>query len=342
MLRRLSAFLLIVVAVLAAGWLAMRRADIPYGALETLYATDSSDFVTLKTGLVVHYTDEGPEDAPVILLLHGFASSSLTWEKWQADLRSDYRVISADLPGHGLTRTLRDTYLTSHGLAQYVEDFTQALDLNRFVIVGSSMGGHAAWLYALDHQETLDGLVLVAAAGLPGTETGLDGEPRFYAALNNPVLKSLLVDIDPTSLVRNGMTGAFADTSLATDELIGIFSDLARAPGHRRALMTLASRSRETAVADAERLKSLKLPVLILQGLADQIVAAEDAQRFAATIPDAELQVYEDLGHLPHHENPDETLQDLRAFLSRILPKPLVEDDKEISAESETLHKLEQ
>jgi pimeloyl-ACP methyl ester carboxylesterase len=319
MLRRVSVFLLLFIALLAAFWLAVRRDDIPYGALEARYATEDSEFITLIDGLVVHYTAQGPENAPVILLLHGFASSSLTWADWQTDLKSDYRVISADLPGHGLTRNRDDQYLSSEGLAQYVDDLVIALGLNDFVLVGSSMGGHAAWLYAADHPSSLRGLVLVAGAGLPET-AGEPDEPLLFRVLDYPLFRPLLEDIDPSPLVRSGLRGAFVDAGFATNELVKTFSDLARAPGHRRALMKLAGRSRDTADADAQRLSELDFPVLILHGEDDRIVPVDHAARFEDLIPDAELKIYPGTGHLPHQELAAETLSEFRGFLMRIYP----------------------
>ena len=72
MLRRTLAVILTIVAVLAAGWLALRRADIPYDTLETIYSTPDSQFMTLDDGLKIHYTDTGPSDRSALVLVHGF------------------------------------------------------------------------------------------------------------------------------------------------------------------------------------------------------------------------------------------------------------------------------
>jgi len=94
MLRRTLAVGLTIVAVLAAGWLALRRADIPYDTLETIYALPDSQFMTLEDGLKVHFTDTGPQDRSAIVLVHGFSASLHTWQAWKDNLETDYRVIT--------------------------------------------------------------------------------------------------------------------------------------------------------------------------------------------------------------------------------------------------------
>ena len=99
MWRRVIAVFLTLVAILAAGWLALRRGDIPYDTLELAYSVPNSEFVTLDNGMKLHFTDTGPRDHPVIVLVHGFSASLHTWEAWKEDLEDDYRVITLDLPG---------------------------------------------------------------------------------------------------------------------------------------------------------------------------------------------------------------------------------------------------
>lgn len=167
MFKRIFIVLLILVAALAAGWLALRRDDISYDALEAKYANETSRFLTLENGLTVHYRDEGPSDGDVVVLIHGYSASLHTWDEWTQALSETHRVIRFDLPGHGLTRVQPETELTTQALAEFTDDVVNALELEDFVLVGSSMGGHTAWTYALDHQARLHGLVLVDASGLP-------------------------------------------------------------------------------------------------------------------------------------------------------------------------------
>ena len=94
----------VVVAGLAVAAVALWRPDIPYADLEARYAAPTSKFVDLPGGVRMHYRDDGDPSKPVIVLVHGFGDSFLSWEGWIKRLSPDFRVITLDPPGHGLTR----------------------------------------------------------------------------------------------------------------------------------------------------------------------------------------------------------------------------------------------
>src|SRR5688572_11006361 len=104
-MRRLTLVSLLVAALGLAGCLAR---DIPYETLEARYASRASRYADLPGGLRVHYRDEGPRDAPAIILIHGFSASLHAWEPWRDRLADRYRIVTLDLPGHGLTRAPGD------------------------------------------------------------------------------------------------------------------------------------------------------------------------------------------------------------------------------------------
>src|SRR5580693_7155865 len=103
-LRVLSIILGVIVIVLVAAWLKLRGPDIPYETLESKYTNAASHFVDLPGDIHLHYQDDGSPTAPVIVLVHGFGDSFTSWEGWVRDLKDQFRLISIDLPGHGLTR----------------------------------------------------------------------------------------------------------------------------------------------------------------------------------------------------------------------------------------------
>ena len=318
MFRRIVVVLLVLVSALAATWLAVRRADIPYSRLEVRYTAETSEFVTLSNGLITHYTDEGPKDAPVLLLVHGIGSSVATWRSWRANLEDGYRVVAVDLPGHGLTRVLDSTDLSSAGLADFLGDFADAIGLDRFVLVGSSLGGHAAWLYAVDESGAFEGLVLIAASGLPPAPADTSQSPWVYKLAALRWLHPLLTSLDPEPAVRAGLESAFVDQGFVTEAAVVQYADLVRAPGHRQAILEISTRDRAAAGEDAEKLKDLEVSVLILQGQADEIIPPDHARRFHSLLPNSRLKEYPAVGHLPHEEAPMQTLRDLRAFLATV------------------------
>lgn len=317
MFRRILILSLVVIAALAAGWLALRRADIPYDSLEARYADGDSQFLTLENGLIVHYHDQGPRDAPVLVMVHGFSSSLHTWEYWTDALASDYRVVRFDLPGHGLTRVMDNTDLTTEGLADFVDVMAGQLKLDQFTLIGSSMGGHTAWTYATEHAESLEGLVLVAASGGQDVVSSKD-TPLIFKLIQNPLIGPLLVDLDMTPLIRDGVEKSFVDQSLVDEDMIERYAELTRAPGHRNALLKLSTRPDDNLEASRRKLESLTVPTLVMVGLEDKIVTPGSSTKFADLIPGAQLVTYENVGHLPQEEIPQKSLQDLKVFLSGI------------------------
>ena len=328
MFKNLFGILLILASVVAVGWFALKRADIPYVTLESAYANNASQFMTLEDGLKVHYRDEGLIDGPTIVLVHGFSASLHTWEGWVHDLETDHRVISLDLPAHGLTRAPESAPMGIDYFVKVVDEVTDYLGAAEFTLVGSSMGGATAWAFAEDHPEKLNGLVLVGASGWPDTEEQKKNEPFVFKLLANPTARLVLKDLDMTMLIRSGLKDSFVDQAFVTDEMVNRYASMSRGPGHRAAILALMADPNARRVATTDRMARLDVPTLVLHGDGDNLVPVEHGRQFAATIPDAELVVYENVGHLPQEEVTEQSLADLRAFLNTrvMLPEVIVDD----------------
>ena len=315
MFRRLFAIVLIVLIVVSVGWLAMRRADIPYTTLEDIYTSSTSRFLTLEDGLKVHYRDEGNPEGRPLLLVHGFSASLHTWEPWVEQLGAEYRIISLDLPGHGLTRNPAPEKMNISYFAEAVGEVASKLGVQDHVIVGSSMGGATAWQSALSRGEMIDGLVLVAASGWQ--EQQIVGErPLIFRLLANKYARGLIKDFDLRLLIRNGLKDSFVDQSLVTEDMVERYASLSRAPGHRSGILALMG-GEERMPASATTLSAITVPTLVLQGDADTVVAPNGAPKFRDAIKGSELIIYEDVGHLPHEEVAARSAGDLRDFLTR-------------------------
>jgi len=321
MFRRFLVVLLTIGVILTAGWYALQRGDIGYDRLEIVYANSDSRILPLENGLRVHYRDTGPRNAPVIVLVHGFSASLHTWEAWTANLKRDYRVISLDLPGHGLTNCAEEGRIGTKQFIETVDSVTRALNIDKFTLAGNSMGGGVAWNYALAHPERLDALVLVDASGWPESTADEKSDPLVFKLLANPVARNLMKNLDMTMLVRAGLRDSFADPELATDAMVERYTALARAPCHRDAILTLSAGRSANTPATKQTLAAIKVPTLVLHGEKDNLIPVEAGHKFAEAIPGAQLITYPDAGHLPQEELASESVADLRAFLDSLKPQ---------------------
>lgn len=296
-----------------AGWAALRRADIPYERLEATYADARSRFVDLEGGVRVHYRDQGRPDRPTLVLVHGFTGSLETWEPWVQELGADYRLISLDLPGHGLTRAPADWRPSIEAYTAVLEAFAEAKGLKRFVLVGQSMGGNIAWEYALARPDRLDRLVLVAASGWPDERE--NRRPPLLELMANPWGRAALRDLENSRLLRRGLEASYQNDAFVTDALVKRYGELMRAPGHRDITLDLSLEWRDRRPATPERLAALRTPTLILHGEEDRLVPVEHARKFQDAIAGSALIVYPETGHILNEEAAARSARDLRFFL---------------------------
>ena len=309
LLRGLGTALVLIVVLATAGWLLLQRPDIPYATLEARYGYADSRYMDLPGGVRAHYRDVGPRDAPVIVLVHGFAASTHAWDGWVPALSKTYRVVVLDLPGHGLTRTGEGYVVRPGGFEAVVDGVTRGLGLTRFTLVGNSMGGEVAWTYALDHPDRVGRLVLVDAAGWP---TPGRGGGMIFKFLANPVGRRVLKEIEIRPLMTQALRSAYVDPKLVTPALIARYVDLARAPGHREVL--LGQRPRR--VATAPDLSAIHVPTLVIFGQDDRLIPPADGEKFHKAIPDATLILYPGVGHVPMEQIPDRSVADLETWLA--------------------------
>jgi pimeloyl-ACP methyl ester carboxylesterase len=314
---------LTILVVIGAGYLALRRGDIPYATLDKTYANASSQFLDMGGGLTAHWRDEGNPSGRSLLLVHGFSASVHTWEKWVPLLGGEYRLISLDLPGHGLTRTPKGYQPTIEGYADFVDAFMDKIALPKATVIGSSMGGHAAWELALRHPARVEGMVLVGAAGWPQAGEAADNEEEaIFKLLRNPVLGPLMRDLDNSAMVRRGLEAAFVDKSLVDDAMLARYVELSRAPNHRATLIAITLGFRERDLATKEKLAPITVPTLVMHGKQDNLVPVEGAKLFGEAIRGSKVIIYDQVGHVPQEEIPARSADDLRAFLHAAFPEP--------------------
>jgi len=317
---RLAGWAVAIVVLLAGiGFLTMSRADIPYATLQAQYGDAADRYLDLPDGVHVHYRDQGNPTGEPIVLVHGFAASLYDWQDWVTRLGGQYRVISLDLPGHGLTEAPTGYHAHMDDMVGVIDALTTKLGVNHFVLVGNSMGGGVAWNYALRHQDRLDGLVLedsVPPPYLPSHKVKQKGgNVVIFNLLQVPVLRGILTKVDLTPFIRQGLQAAMINRSLVTPALVQRYSDFSRAPGHRAILLGLQDGPKPDPTAVNAALGKLTVPTLVMHGKADGVIRYWEGQRTAKAIPGSTLILYDGVGHVPMEQIPDKSAADLDGWI---------------------------
>src|SRR5690348_16537285 len=150
--------------VAIAGKLLLRPRDADWHKCrDVVFHSEHSCFVEID-GVRVHYQEAGNQRAPAMVLIHGFASSTLVWSKVFLKLAAaGYRVIALDMLGYGYSAKPRNGEYTIPGQAKLLTRLLDHLGIPRAILVGSSYGGAVAATCALDYPERVEKLVLVGA-----------------------------------------------------------------------------------------------------------------------------------------------------------------------------------
>lgn len=305
--------------ILGIAFLLLRTPDTDRDAMRAKYGDAPSQFVTLPDGQSIHLRDEGPPDAPAIILLHGSNADLHTWHPWVAALSRDYRIIRYDQIGHGLTGPSNDE---KYALPDFVEDVDQVADylgIDSFVLGGNSMGGWVAAGYALSHPNRLDGLVLIDASGAPIRRPEGEGGNLGFTIAAIPGVNRLMEHITPRSLVERSLRQSVSNQAIVTPEAIDRYWELLRYPGNRAATIARFNTPRQTYIQD--EIAALNVPTLIIWGAQDALIPVEAARWYDAHLTASDLIVLDGIGHLPMEEAADETAATLDAWL-RKLPSP--------------------
>lgn len=311
-LRIVGVLVIALVVFGIAGVIATWAPDKSAQELSVRWAPAPSQFVEVA-GMQVHLRDEGPRNDPnPIVLLHGTSASLHTWDGWTQDLAKQRRVIRFDLPAFGLTGPNPEN---DYSIAAYVRFVTLVLDklgIQSCVLAGNSLGGQIAWATAVAHPQRVHKLVLVDAGGYPIQSVSV---PIGFRIARMPGVRSVMEHVLPRGVIQSSLRNVYGDPSKVTPDLVDRYYDMALRTGNRKAL---AKRFEQRFSGDEVQIKTLKLPTLILWGAKDRLIPQDNAKRFQSDIAGSQLVVFDDLGHVPHEENPQKTVAAVRAFL--VLP----------------------
>jgi pimeloyl-ACP methyl ester carboxylesterase len=309
-MRKLLGFLIVALAVAVAGWFLVSQ-DIPRSTLVAKYARSPSQFATFPDGARIHLRDQGSKSAPTLILIHGSNASLLTWEPWATRLSDAFRVITIDMPGHGLTGAVPSGDYSEQAMTNVVARIADRLGLTHFAIGGNSMGGGVAARFAEEYPWRVTQLILVDAVGMPVREGG--HIPLAFRLARVPVLDFSLLYVTPRFFVVEGLDDAIVRKAIIDDRMIDSYWDFARMQGTREATLRRFRSPQDDFVA--RNTGRILVPTLILWGEEDRLVPVEAGRRYARAIRGSKLIIYPATGHLPQEEVPDKSVADVRNFL---------------------------
>ena len=310
----LSFFILLVIAVYSGTYL-----DIPRDKLEAKYASGASEFLDLKNGSRIHYRDEGDLYKPAIILLHGFNGSLFNFERMVPLLSKEFRLISIDLPGFGLTGAVPSMDYSTQNSILVINELTSYLGMEKFSIAGNSMGGGIAWRYALENPEKTQSLVLLASSGIYSSEERLQIEeseresPLVWKLMRSNFVSYFLSLYTPKFFATQGLKTSVYDPNLATEEIANQFHELTLMQGSREAILSRFSKQNYND-EKPDILKKIQAPTLIIHGREDNIISFKSSINLDQYIQNSQLVIYPKIGHLPMYETPARVADDIKKF----------------------------
>ena len=240
-----------------------------------------------------------------VVLLHGYLESLLVWDDFAGLLAKQLRVVTVDLPGHGISVVNGEIH-TMEFLADTVAAGVRALGIERCTVVGHSMGGYVALALCERHPDLLEGLVLLSStpnADTPEKQENRRREIELVRAGRKELLARIAPEAGFAEENRRRMRDAIADL---TEQVF-----LTEEAGIIALLNGMIERKDRN-----ELLRTTGVPVCFILGRKDGYIPVEVAERMVAEHPEAQVFWLENSGHMGFLEEPEAAAAALLAFVS--------------------------
>jgi esterase len=262
-----------------------------------------------------HYLDWGTTGLPPVVFLHGGGLNAHTWDLVCAALRRERHCVALDQRGHGESEWSPQMDYSTESHVGDLEAFIDMLRLDRFVLVGMSLGGANALAWAGQHSQRLAGLVLVDV----GPDMRADGIRKIAAFTS---------EATPLQSVDDFVERALAFNPRRNRELLrrSLLHNLRRMPDGRF-MWKYDQRHRGKVDPDAAALRrallwsavdGVECPTLVVRGAQSDVFHDEDAERLAARLRQGRWVRIEGAGHTVQGDNPADLLVSLRTFLDEV------------------------
>ncbi len=266
--------------------------------------------ITLPSGITLAYDDAGRTDSPAIVLIHGVSMSRRYFHRQLEPLSVNNRVLAVDLRGHGGSEKVQSGY-TIPQCARDVDAFVKALELDRPVLLGWSMGAFVTFDYIRQFGTgTIRGLVVVDEG-----PTDFKWEGYEHGFVDLETLRSLMTDIqDDKDAFLRGFVPEMFHNPQAPEDLEWMVSECARLPtGGLSAILF-----DQTLQDYRDLLPSIDIPTLVCWGRHDTLLPVSGAAYVNELIQAARVTLFEDSGHCPFLEESEKFNRTLDDFLSTL------------------------
>ncbi|GAA3834527.1 alpha/beta fold hydrolase [Streptomyces phyllanthi] len=278
-------------------------------------------------GVEVFYREAGPADAPVVLLPHGYPSSSFQYRTLMPVLGDRWRLIAPDFPGFGYSETPgpdRFDYSFA-GYARLLERFSEVLDLHRFALYLFDYGSQAGLQLAVEHPERIAALVIQNGDAYAETLGPKYAALKEYWADPTPERRAALAEAVTERGLREEVIGevpAHMAELISPDLWELSWPVLGRSP-NREIMVDLFADIKSSVDRFPEYqayLRGAQPPALIVWGPHDDYMPEDAARAYLTDLPDAELHVLKDAGHWALETHLHEIAGLMREFLGRVHP----------------------
>ena len=253
----------------------------------------------LTTGIRVHYAEHGDASGAPILFLHGWPDSWFSFSRVLASLPATLRAIAVDQRGFGESDHPASGY-TFQELAADAVAVLDALDIERAAIVGHSYGSFVAREVAIAEPRRVTSLVLIGT-GFSTVTPIMEGLRAAVRTLPDPIPEPFAREFQASTAYR----------ALPPEFFDRIVVESMKIPAPLWPVMI----ERLIQYDATAKLGNLRAPTLLLWGDHDALFSRAEQDRFLEAVPSARLKVYEETGHCPNWERPDDVAADIASFL---------------------------
>ncbi len=275
---------------------------LPYGNRNAYLDFMKEKFI-MAGSTALHIADSGKGDRCVVLL-HGYLESMYVWDDFVPLLAPSVRVVTLDIPGHGISEVKGEVH-TMDMMAATVRDMLDALGIERATLVGHSMGGYVSLAFCAAYPERLDGVVLLSSSPFPDDETKRENRRREmalvragkkdvlarvapetgFAEANRPRLKSYIDDLVEQVHITED------------DGIVALLGGMIERPDRN------------------EMLRASRVPQMFILGKHDNYIPLEAAEKIVETNPQARVVWLENSGHMGFIEEPRATAEAILDFV---------------------------